>query len=53
MVPPGDHIWVRTSRASRPPKTRKKSAVTMYSVPMSLWLVVTSQRLTDDFGGRP
>src|SRR2546428_7760399 len=44
---PGNARFVRISRAITPPRTKNENDVTMYRIPISLWSVVVTQRLTN------
>src|SRR5437879_5172865 len=43
---PGYARFVRIRRAITPPRTKNENDVTMYRIPISLWSVVVTQRLT-------
>src|SRR6056297_1703424 len=50
-VPPDSQRCARKTSAKSPPSSRKNIAVMMYITPTSLWLVVTSHRLSERRGG--
>src|SRR2546425_11982298 len=44
---PGYARFVRIRRAITPPRTKNENDVTMYRIPISLWSVVVTHRLTN------